>query len=140
MLMLGMAVLSTLVISLLMSITGRGGGNFYVPVLVACGLPMLQAATSAQCIMLCTAVAAALVFQKNRMIDWKLAMVIDPPTDVMALLGGYYAHFLPGGSLYLLACLYYLAFSCCNLQGTNGIPARNGWASGVESSASKSTR
>lgn len=97
--MLGIAVLSILVISLLMSMTGRGGGNFYVPVLVACGLPMLQAATSAQCILLCTAVAAALVFQKSRAIDWKLAMVIDPPTDVMALLGGYYAHVLPGGFL-----------------------------------------
>jgi uncharacterized membrane protein YfcA len=99
MLMLGIAVLSILVISLLMSMTGRGGGNFYVPVLVACGLPILQAATSAQCILLCTAVAAALVFQKSRTIDWKLAMVIDPPTDVMALVGGYYAHVLPGGVL-----------------------------------------
>jgi len=96
---LGMAVLSILVISVLMSITGRGGGNFYVPVLIACGLPMLQAATSAQCILLCTAVAAALVFQKSRTIDWKLAMVLDPPTDVMALLGGYYAHVLSGGVL-----------------------------------------
>jgi len=95
----GMAVLSILLISVLMSMTGRGGGNFYVPVLIACGLPMLQAATSAQCILLCTAVAAALVFQKSRTIDWKLAMVVDPPTDVMALLGGYYAHVLPGGVL-----------------------------------------
>jgi uncharacterized membrane protein YfcA len=92
----GVAILSILVISVLMSMTGRGGGNFYVPVLVACGLPILQAATSAQCILVCTAVTAALVFQKSRMIDWKLAMVIDPPTDVMALVGGYYAHLLPG--------------------------------------------
>jgi len=52
MLKLGITVLSILVISVLMSMTGRGGGNFYVPVLVACGLPMLQAATSAQCILL----------------------------------------------------------------------------------------
>ena len=99
MLGLGITILSILVISVLMSMTGRGGGNFYVPVLVACGLTMLEAATSAQCILLCTAVAAALVFQKSRMIDWKLAMVIDPPTDVMALLGGYYAHVLPSGVL-----------------------------------------
>ena len=99
MLTLGIAVLCVLVISALMSMTGRGGGNFYVPVLVACGLPMLQAATSAQCILLCTAVAAALVFQKCRLVDWKLALVIDPPTDVMALLGGYYAHVVPGGVL-----------------------------------------
>ena len=99
MLMLGIAVLSIFVISLLMSMTGRGGGNFYVPVLVACGLPMLQAATSSQCILLCSAVAASIVFQKNQFVDWKLALVIDPPTDVMALVGGYYAHILPGGIL-----------------------------------------
>jgi uncharacterized membrane protein YfcA len=108
--MLGIAVLSILAISLLMSMTGRGGGNFYVPVLVACGLPILQAVTSAQCILLCTAVAAALVFQKSRTIDWKLAMVIDPPTDVMALVGGYYAHLLPGGVLkFVFAGLLVLA-------------------------------
>jgi len=81
MLALGIAVLCVLVISALMSMTGRGGGNFYVPVLVACGLPMLQAATSAQCILLCTAAAAAPVFQKRQLVDWRLAMVIDPPTS-----------------------------------------------------------
>jgi len=104
------AVAAILVISVLMSITGRGGGNFYVPVLLACGLSMLQAATTGQCILLSTAVAAALVFHKNRTIDWKLAFVIDPPTDVMALIGGYYAHLLPGGALkYLFAALLVFA-------------------------------
>jgi len=83
-----------LAIAIIMAMTGRGGGNFYVPLLLACGLPMLQAATTGQCIMFCTAIAAALVFQKKRTIDWKLALVIDPPTDVMALIGSYYAHLL----------------------------------------------
>jgi len=94
-------IAAILAIAVLMSMTGRGGGNFYVPVLVAFGLPMLEAATTAQCILFSTAVAAALVFQKKRTIDWKLALVIDPPTDVMALIGGYYAHLLPGGALTL---------------------------------------
>lgn len=88
-----------MIIAALMSMTGRGGGNFYVPVLLASGLPTLQAATTGQCILFSTAVAASLVFHKSRTIDWKLALVIDPPTDVMALLGGYYAHLLPGGTL-----------------------------------------
>lgn len=96
---MGIAVISVFVISVVMSITGRGGGNFYVPVLIACGLPILQAASSAQCILLCTAIAASIVFQKNQLVDWKLALVIDPPTDLMALAGGYYAHLLPGGIL-----------------------------------------
>jgi uncharacterized membrane protein YfcA len=86
-------------IAVLMAMTGRGGGNFYVPVLVAWGLTMHQAATTAQCILFSTATAALLVFQKNRMIDWKLALLIDPPTDAMALIGGYYAHLFSGSAL-----------------------------------------
>lgn len=63
----GIAVLSILVILFLMSMTGRSGGNFYIPVPVAYGLPMIQADTPVQCILLCMAVAAALVFQKSQM-------------------------------------------------------------------------
>jgi len=99
MLSLNIAIIAILVVSVLMSMTGRGGGNFYVPVLIACGLGMLQAATTSQCILVSTTVAAAVIFQKNRSIDWKLALIIDPPTDAMALAGGYYAHLLPGGIL-----------------------------------------
>ena len=89
-------------IAALMAMTGRGGGNFYVPLLLAGGAQMHQAATTGQFILFLTAVAASLVFQKNRTIDWKLALVIDPPTALMALIGGYYAHLLPGGSLKLI--------------------------------------
>lgn len=93
---------ATVVIAALMAMMGRGGGNFYVPLLVACGMPMLEAATAAQCMVLTTATAASLVFQKRRTIDWKLALVIDPPTDVMAFIGGYYAHFVNGAMLKLV--------------------------------------
>ncbi|RKY40230.1 MAG: sulfite exporter TauE/SafE family protein [Candidatus Makaraimicrobium thalassicum] len=90
------------VIAVVMAMTGRGGGNFYVPVLIAVGLAMHEAATVAQFILFCTAVAALLVFQKSRTVDWKLALVIDPPTDVMAFVGGYYAHVFSGGVLKLI--------------------------------------
>jgi len=81
-----------LVIAVIMAMTGRGGGNFYVPVLVAAGIPMHEAATTGQLILATTAIAALIVFQKHKTIDWKLALVIDPPTDIMAFIGGYYAH------------------------------------------------
>ncbi len=86
-------------IAAVMAMTGRGGGNFYVPVMIAAGLGMHEAATVAQFILFCTAVAAVLVFQKNKIIDWKLALVIDPPTDIMAFAGGYYAHLINGSTL-----------------------------------------
>jgi len=102
MLRLTIAMVVILVVSVMMAMTGRGGGNFYVPTLIACGSSMHEAATSGQCILFATAVAASLVFQRKRTIDWKLALVIDPPTDVMALIGGYYAHLLPGYFLKLV--------------------------------------
>ena len=90
------------VISILMSMVGHGGGNFYVPVLIAAGYSINTAATSAQLILMVTAVVATLVFHKYKTIDWKLALVIDPPTDVMAFIGGYFAHCFAGYFLKLL--------------------------------------
>jgi len=80
-------------IAVLMTMTGRGGGNFYVLVLVVAGQAMHQAATSAQFILMLTAFSGMLIFQKNKLVDWKLALVIDPPTDLMAFVGGYFSDY-----------------------------------------------
>jgi len=110
MLKLTAGAIAVLIISVVMSMTGRGGGNFYVPVLVATGAGMHQAASSGQLILVATALAALLIFQKNKTVDWKLALVIDPPTDAMALLGGYYAHEFSGTMLkFVFAGLLVLA-------------------------------
>ncbi len=98
------------IIAVLMSIVGRGGGNFYVPVMVASGLAMHEAATVAQFILFCTAISALLIFQKNKTVDWKLALVLDPPTDIMAFVGGYYAHLFSGDILkFIFAFLLVIA-------------------------------
>ncbi len=104
--------LAVFVIAIVMAMTGRGGGNFYVPALVAAGAPIYQAATTGQLILVSTATAALLVFQRKRTVDWKLALVIDPPTDVMALVSGYFAHRFAGGALKVVfaGCLVLAAF------------------------------
>jgi len=89
-------------IAVVMAMVGRGGGNFYVPALVLAGSSMHQAATTGQLILVCTALSALLIYGTKGVVDWKLALVIDPPTDVMALVGGYFAHCLPGASLKLV--------------------------------------
>lgn len=89
-------------IGVIMTMTGRGGGNFYVLVLVAAGQAMHQAATSAQFILMLTAFAGMLIFQKNKTVDWKLALVIDPPTDIMAFVGGYFSSYASNVSLKLV--------------------------------------
>jgi len=88
--------LIVLAIAFLMTMTGRGGGNFYVVALVAFGMSMHQAAASGQFILMVTAVCGMLIFSKKKLVDWKLALVIDPATDVMALVGGYYSNYING--------------------------------------------
>lgn len=106
-------LVAILALATLMTMTGRGGGNFYVPILVACGSAMHQAAASGQFILVATAAAAALLFHKHRAVDWKLALVIDPPTDIMALCGGYLSAYVGGTSLKLvMAGLLVLAGFC----------------------------
>jgi len=90
------------VIAILMSMVGRGGGNFYVPVLIAAGASIGTAATSAQLLLMVTAIVATLVFHKYKTVDWKLALVIDPATDIMAFIGGYSAHYFADYYLKLL--------------------------------------
>ncbi|MBN2412849.1 sulfite exporter TauE/SafE family protein [candidate division KSB1 bacterium] len=89
----------------IMSMLGRGGGNFYVPLLLASGFSMTAAAANAQLILMTTALLATVVFQKYKTVDWKLALVLDPATDIMAFLGGYFAHHFM--SVYL-KCLFAL--------------------------------
>lgn len=97
-------------ISIVMAMVGRGGGNFYVPVLVASGIQVHQAATTAQLVLFTTAVSALLIYGKHRTVDWKLALVIDPPTDIMAFVGGYFAHRVSGDALkYIFSGLLILA-------------------------------
>jgi len=96
------------VLAVLMSMVGRGGGNFYVPVLIASGASMNIAATSAQLILMMTAIVATLVFHKYKTVDWKLALAIDPPTDIMAFIGGYLAHYFAGCYLKFLFAFFML--------------------------------
>jgi len=100
-------------LAILMTMTGRGGGNFYVPVLVAYGAPMHEAATSGQFILLVTSIAATLLFHRYRTVDWKLALVIDPPTDIMAFLGGYLSAYISGVNLKFVMAGFLLIAGLC---------------------------
>ena len=94
--------LIVIVIAIIMTMTGRGGGNFYVLALVLAGLSMHQAATLGQFILMITALAGMIIFHKNKMVDWKLALVIDPPTDIMAFVGGYFSEYVSGTHLKMI--------------------------------------
>lgn len=77
-------------ISFLMTMTGRGGGNFYVLTLILAGYSMGISASTGQFIMMCSSIAAALLFGKKKMNDWKLTAVLGGLVFLSALSGGFF--------------------------------------------------
>lgn len=89
-------------LAVVMTMTGRGGGNFYVLTLVLAGAPMHEAAATGQFILFTTALAASLIFQKYRTLSVPLALLIGAPTAGMAFVGGFLAHLFAGVTLKIL--------------------------------------
>jgi uncharacterized protein len=94
-----------LLIACLMTMTGRGGGNFYMLALVLSGYQMGIAASTAQFVLMCSAVAAALLFKKRRMTDWKLTAFIGGLVFVSALCGGFIGQYFDESVLRILFAL-----------------------------------
>ena len=82
-------------IAALFSTLGLGGGALYVPLLLATGVPFHQAAATSQTVIVAVAASALLVFHRAGFVDWKLVLLIEPATDLGALLGGYLSQHVP---------------------------------------------
>ena len=85
-----------------MTMVGKGGGNFYVVILAIANIPMHEAATTGQFILLSASISAMIIFQKNRSLSWTLAVLIGTFTALSALGGGYFSHLFSGFSLKLI--------------------------------------
>lgn len=84
------------VIATVMTMTGYGGGNFYVLALVFSGITMHEAATTGQFILIGSSFTATLFFGKRKVIDWKLVLLIGSMTLVPAFPGGYFSDIFAG--------------------------------------------
>ena len=78
-------------IAVVMTMTGRGGGNFYVLAIALSGIGMHEAATTAQFILIISSLTATIFFGKQKITDWKLVLMIGSMTLVSAFLGGVYS-------------------------------------------------
>lgn len=97
------AIIFALTIVMIMS--GRGGGNFYVAALVLLGVPMHTASTTSQFILLASAMVGALVFGKARMMSWPLVIFFGGLNSSMAFVGGFMAHSFGGTLLKIILSL-----------------------------------
>ncbi len=75
--------------SVLLSSVGLGGGAFYVPLLLALGYTFPQAASTSLFLIAVTGLSAFSQFRRARLVDWRLAVVMEAFTDLGAFVGGY---------------------------------------------------
>jgi hypothetical protein len=86
-------------LSVVMIMSGRGGGNFYVLVFVLAGVPMHRASTTSQFVLLASALSAAIIFGKARTLSWPLVFFLGGLNALMAFVGGFEAHLFTGKAL-----------------------------------------
>lgn len=86
-------------LSVVMIMSGRGGGNFYVLTLVLAGVSMHQASTTSQFILLASALSGALIFGKAKTLSWPLVFFFGGLNASMAFVGGFEAHLFTGTGL-----------------------------------------
>jgi hypothetical protein len=86
-------------LSVVMIMSGRGGGNFYVAALVLLGVPMHIASTTSQFILLSSALSGALIFGKAKILSWRLALFFGSLNASMAFVGGFESRLFSGVTL-----------------------------------------
>ena len=84
-----------LAVSTIFSMLGQGGGAFYVPMLLAVSVPFYVAAATSQVLIMVVSLSSMLIFAKARMLDWRLVLLIEPPTNLGSFLGGYLSDYIP---------------------------------------------
>ncbi len=98
-------------VGLIFSMFGQGGGAFFVPIMVAFAVPFHEAASTSLFILMATSISAMIVYARSNMIDWKLALVVDPITDLMAFVAGYYSIDVSSSILKVLFAIMLLSSS-----------------------------
>jgi uncharacterized membrane protein YfcA len=90
---------SVFVVAAVMTMVGKGGGNFYVVILALASVPIHEAAAAGQFILFSASIAAMAIFHKSKTVSWTLALLIGSTTALSALGGGYFSHSLSGAAL-----------------------------------------
>lgn len=81
------AFFAVLVVSVVFSMFGKGGGSLYTPVLVMLGWAVGASISTALFLNLVTALVATAVFSRNRLVDFKFCSIFLPGTIVGSILG-----------------------------------------------------
>lgn len=104
-------------VAVLSGIVGIGGPMLTVPLLIACGVPVLESLAAAQAQSIVIATVGTIGYAAHDTIDWALAAIVGIPELAGVVIGWKIAHALPTRTLKyaliaaLLALAPYLALS-----------------------------
>jgi uncharacterized membrane protein YfcA len=87
-----LVIILIFIVALSMTLVGKGGGNFYVVILVLAAIPMHEASTTAQFILFCASFAGMIVFGKNKAVAWRLAVPVGTLVAFSAFAGGFLSY------------------------------------------------
>lgn len=88
------AIIAVLLISIVFSMFGQGGGSLYTPILFLLGYTALISVSTSLVLNLITAASAAVVYYKQKLIDMKTAAAFIPGICLGSLLGGALGNFV----------------------------------------------
>ena len=118
-------------IALLMTMTGRGGGNFYVLALVLSGISMHESAATGQFILFVSSISATLIFGRGRQIEWKLVLLIGSLTAAAAFFGGFFSHYFTGKTLKFIFSFFLLVAAFLMLRPVVEKDVKTGARTGI---------
>ena len=107
--MTSLLFIAVFLVAVVFSMLGLGGGILYIPLLLQAGLNMHTAVPTGLAIMLVMSLTAAVIYHSNKLIDWKLFLVMEPAAVIGALLGGYFSTKFPDKVLYIFFAVSMLA-------------------------------
>jgi uncharacterized protein len=100
--MLTIAFILIFLAAILFSMLGLGGGTLYVPLLIAIGLSFHAAAATSLSLIIVMSLTAAVTYQKNRLIDWHLFLVLEPASILGAWIGSNNSQLFPEKTLLII--------------------------------------
>ena len=103
-----------------MTMTGRGGGNFYVLAIALSGIGMHVAATTGQFVLIASSLTATVFFGKKKVTDWKLVFLIGSMTLISAFLGGFFSDAFGGQLLKIIFAVFIFIASILMLKPVKG--------------------
>jgi uncharacterized membrane protein YfcA len=83
------------IVSVIFMMFGQGGGAIYVPMLLAFGFPLYRSAAVSQVLITMATMSALFVFHRAGFVDWLIVLIVEPPTNLGAFLGGYLSPHFP---------------------------------------------